>query len=555
MTISTHPAQDGHGEVDLHPHSPVARRLAEAVPVGVQVGLDQLGTPLDEATWIVVDLETTGIGTRSAITEIGAVKVHGRRITDQFHTLVNPDQPIPASITALTGISDESVAQCPLITDVYPQFHQWADFDEQPIIVAHNARFDVGFLRRAANACDMTWPRIRIVDTLALARLALPRPMISNHKLGTLAAHFGVSDYDAHRALGDVLATVQVFHGLCDLVSKSGASTVEDLVTLGRPVPPRTRQKSTLADSLPQTPGTYRFVDDAGGTLYVGSARNIRSRVRTYFTASETRRKVRRMLAVATGVEAQSTSTELEARVEELRLIRTLSPLFNSASRRQKATHWVVRRHDRFECVPVIKSHEALDALGPYSTHASAREAIDALQQAGADAMDCDECSVIDALNEQMNQAAGDEHFERAARLRTLLGTYIRGIEQQRIVRALGLARRAVWAHHRSEGGWEIALTSFGRLVRVAVSPPGTSPLPWVEMLHDEDVPARPDVFLTGTTWEETRVLYRDLTRPGARLIEWDGVVPLGSTWTSPLRRDTLIRAVGQARRPETTMN
>ncbi|MDU1522368.1 MAG: hypothetical protein E6905_07925, partial [Actinomyces sp.] len=113
----------------------------------------------------------------------------------------------------------------------------------------------------------------------------------------------------------------------------------------------------------------------------------------------------------------------------------------------------------------------------------------------------------------------------------------------------------AVWAHHRSEGGWEIALTSFGRLVRVAVSPPGTSPLPWVEMLHDEDVPARPDVFLAGTTWEETRVLYRDLTRPGARLIEWDGVVPLGSTWTSPLRRDTLIRAVGQARRPETTMN
>ncbi|MFC7580299.1 exonuclease domain-containing protein [Schaalia naturae] len=553
--------------------SAVRARLAEAVPVGVQVGLDTLGTPVGDIQWIVVDLETTGLGADAAITEIGAVRVRGGRNVDEFQSLVDPGQPIPPRITALTGITPSMVADAPRIEQVYPRFARWAGLEGEDgrrpggpdaVLVAHNASFDMGFLRRAARRCGRDWPAPRVVDTLALARVAVPRPVVANHRLGTLAAHFGASAQQSHRALDDARATVGVLMGLLRLLAPLGATTLEDIGTVGAPVPARRRRRVAMADSLPRTPGAYRFVDVSGAPLYVGSATNLRSRVRSYFTASETRRGVRRMLDLAADVVVQPTSTTLEARVAELRDIRALRPMFNSASTRQDTTHWVVCSGGAVDVVPVLAQDRSGPALGPFGGRGRASRAREAILEAlappgsgpasalGEDALrEADEAlrarsvRVADALSAHMSEASDAEDFEAAARWRELLASYLDGVRRRESVLPVASARRAVWARRLRDGGWALHASSWGRLTRTVVTPPGTSPAPWAEaILADPPLP-RPEVFLARTTWEEARLLSEDLLREGSRLVHWDGEVALADPVGSPLSRTRLLGALG----------
>jgi len=551
----------------------VATRLTEAVPIGVQVGLDQLGTPLEDVEWVVVDLETTGIGASASITEIGAVRVRGEEVLDEFQTLVDPGEPIAPRITALTGITSSMVRGQPTIDRAYADFARWAGLEDASgfalpaptcVLVAHNATFDVGFLRRAARSTGHDWPAPRVVDTLALARVALPRPLVRNHRLATLAGHFSTSDQDRHRALGDARTTVEVLHGLIEVLAPLGVRTVEDMSTVGAPVPSRRRRRVALADDLPRSPGVYRFLDAAGAPLYVGSATNLRSRVRSYFTASESRAKVRRMLDVAADVRVTATSTLLEARVEELRAIRALHPMFNSASTHQDRTLWVVHRGGAVEVVPVVAADEALDALGPFRGSAHAGRARDALRATYAPdrdgpllrwsgrtdparapevagALRGEHCEVVDTLVGRMASASEVEDFEGATKWRGLLAAYLSGLQRRADVVPMAAARRVVWARHLDDGGWTLHCSSWGRLVRTVATPPRTSPLPWVDSLLSEETLPRPPVFLTGTTWEEARLLTDAVTEAGTRLVHWEGLVPLAAPADSPLARTRLL--------------
>ncbi|MGO3796848.1 MAG: exonuclease domain-containing protein, partial [Pauljensenia sp.] len=451
----------------------VSQRLTEAVPVGVQVGLDQLGTPLEDVEWVVVDLETTGIGASASITEIGAVRVRGGDVLDEFQTLVDPEEPISPRITALTGITTSMVRGQPTIDRAYPDFARWAGLEDSSgfalpdpscVLVAHNASFDIGFLRRAARSTGHEWAAPRVVDTLALARIALPRPMVRNHRLATLAGHFATTDQDRHRALGDARTTVEVLRGLIEVLAPLGVRTIEDVSTVGAPVPTRRRRRVALADDLPRSPGVYRFLDDAGAPLYVGSATNLRSRVRSYFTASESRAKVRRMLDVAADVRVTATSTLLEARVEELREIRALHPMFNSASTHQDHAMWVLQHGQGLEIKPVVTPEEAIAALGPFrgSTHARrAREALCATYAPAQDgpllrlgrtdpdrapavaaALRGEHCEVLDTLVERMTGASDIEDFEGALRWRGVLSAYLAGLQRRADVVAMAAARR-----------------------------------------------------------------------------------------------------------------
>ena len=137
-----------------------------------QLCLDDLGTPLDQVTFVVVDLETTGTQASDAITEIGAVKVRGGEIIGEFATLVQPSHEISPMITVLTGITNAMVADSPLIEAVLPAF---LEFLGSCVVVAHNAPFDVGFLKRACLAHDYSWPDPVVVDTVRLARSALSK--------------------------------------------------------------------------------------------------------------------------------------------------------------------------------------------------------------------------------------------------------------------------------------------------------------------------------------------------------------------------------------------
>lgn len=548
--------------------------------MGVQVGLDQLGTPLEDIEWVVVDLETTGIGASASITEIGAVRVRGGDVLGEFQTLVDPEEPISPRITAITGITTSMVRGQPTIDRAYPDFARWAGLEDDSgfalpdpscVLVAHNASFDIGFLRRAARTTGHEWAAPRVVDTLALARIALPRPMVRNHRLATLAGHFSTTDQDRHRALGDARTTVEVLRGLIEVLAPLGVRTIEDVSTVGAPVPTRRRRRVALADDLPRSPGVYRFLDDAGAPLYVGSATNLRSRVRSYFTASESRAKVRRMLDVAADVRVTATSTLLEARVEELREIRALHPMFNSASTHQDHAMWVVQRDEGLEVVPVVGAEEALGALGPFrgSTHAGrARDALcveyapsqdGPLLRSGrtdpertsavAGALRGEHCGVVDTLLGRMASASEVEDFEGAARWRGLLAAYLSGLQRRADVVPMAAARRVVWARHLGDGGWTLHCASWGRLVRTVTTPPRTSPLPWVESLLSEEPPPRPAVFLTGTTWEEVRLLTDSVTEPGTRLVHWEGAVPLAAPVDSPLSRTRLLRNLEIARR------
>ena len=249
----------------------------------------------------------------------------------RFQTLVNPGAPIPAFIQVLTGISDALVARAPRIDTVLPAF---LEFARGAVLVAHNAGFDIGFLKAAAAATGHRWPGFRVIDTVTLARHLVSHDEARNHKLSTLATLFGAETTPDHRALHDALATTDVLHALLGRVGNLGVTTLEELASYTSRVTPAQRRKRFLADQLPSAPGVYVFRDGKGRTLYVGTSQNIRARARSYFTASEQRTRMAEMVAAAESIHPIVCQTVLEAQVQEVRLLRAHKPPYNRRSTR-----------------------------------------------------------------------------------------------------------------------------------------------------------------------------------------------------------------------------
>jgi DNA polymerase III epsilon subunit family exonuclease len=196
--------------------------------------------PFDEIDFVIVDVETTGWSPDEArITEIGAVRFRAGHQLGQFSSLVNPGRAIPERVVTLTGISDAMVAAAPPLDQVLPAFLAFA---HDGVLTAHNAPFDVGFLRAACQACDLPWPDFPVVDTVELARLVLSEDEVPNCKLSTLAAFFGARTAPRHRALADALATADVLRGLLPRLPAAGVSTLAEMIAVSaaaRRRPPR----------------------------------------------------------------------------------------------------------------------------------------------------------------------------------------------------------------------------------------------------------------------------------------------------------------------------
>ena len=352
---------------------------------GAQTSFDDLGVPLSEVTFVVVDLETTGGSPADAgITEIGAVKVRAGEVLGEFQTLVQPGVPIPPFIALLTGITDAMLADAPPLSVAVPAF---LDFAAGSVLVAHNAPYDVSFLKGACAQLQRPFPDHVVVDTARLARAALLRDEVRNCKLGTLAAHFRSTTTPDHRALSDARATVDVLHGLIGRVGSLGVHSLDELATYTSRVSPAQRRKRHLAEGLPETPGVYIFRDESGRALYVGKSQRIRSRVRTYFTASETRTRMAEMVGLAERVDPVPCATPLEAEVRELRLIAELAPRYNRRSRNPERAVWVKLTAEAFPRLSVVREvkddvAEGAAYLGPYGSRRSALEAVEALQAA-----------------------------------------------------------------------------------------------------------------------------------------------------------------------------
>jgi DNA polymerase III epsilon subunit family exonuclease len=190
---------------------------------------------LSQTTFVVLDLETSGASpkTGSAITEIGAVKVCGGQVLGTFKTFVNPGTPLPPFITELTGITDEMLIDAPRIESVLPLLFEFLGSDKSTVFVAHNAPFDLSFLKASAALHGYTWPNFRVIDTVKSARFVLTKDDVANYQLGTLALYFRTEIAPNHRALDDALATVDVLHGIIERMGTFGITTINQMLNAG----------------------------------------------------------------------------------------------------------------------------------------------------------------------------------------------------------------------------------------------------------------------------------------------------------------------------------
>ncbi len=336
-----------------------------------QLAFDELDTPLYDTTFVVVDLETTGTSPEGdAITEIGAVKVRGGEVLGEFATLVDPGRAIPPEVVRITGITTALVCAAPRIDAVLPGF---LEFAAGAVLVAHNARFDMAFLRAAAARGGLPWPNAPVLCTVKLARRVLGRDEAPSVRLSALAQLFGASTRPTHRALDDARATVDVLHTLIGRVGNQGVHSLTELLDYLPDVGPARRAKRVLATGLPAEPGVYLFRGPSDEVLYIGTAVNLRRRVRTYFTGSETRGRMKEMVALATRVDHVVCAHGLEAGVRELRLLVAHAPPYNRRSKFPKRAWWITLTDEAFPRLAVTRT-PVRDALGPFNSRADAAD-------------------------------------------------------------------------------------------------------------------------------------------------------------------------------------
>ncbi|GGP41381.1 DEDD exonuclease domain-containing protein [Saccharothrix coeruleofusca] len=537
-----------------------------------QLSFDELGTPLRETTFVVVDLETTGArAAEDAITEIGAVKVRGGRVLGEFGTLVDPERGIPPQVAALTGITERMVADAPKLAAVLPAF---LEFAAGAVLVAHNSGFDVGFLKAACERHGYPWPKPPVVCTVRLARRVLSREEAPSCKLSALAELFRVPVTPNHRALTDARATVQVLHRLLERVGSVGVHSVEELLAYLPEVTPQQRRKRELAAHLPNAPGVYLFRGPNEEVLYVGTASDLRRRVRQYFTASEGRQRLREMVALAVRVDAVPCAHPLEAEVRELRLITAHKPAYNRRSKNQGAW-WLALTDEAFPRLSLVRTPRD-GAVGPFRTRRAAEEAMEALleavplracaQRIPARAPSGSPCALFElgrckapcagrqsaedyapavrALRdlvagvstaplrgaaEQLAELALAHRFEEAATRRDRLAGLVRALDRGQRLAGLAALPELVAARPDDAGGWEFAVVRHGRLASAGVARRGTPPMPVVEALVAAAETVVPSVGpLRGAPAEEVGVVLRWLERPGTRLVRCD------TPWSSP---------------------
>ncbi|TDC64805.1 DEDD exonuclease domain-containing protein [Micromonospora sp. KC207] len=545
--------------------------LGQAAGTGVDPAL-----PLYATTFVVVDLETTGgAPDGGGITEIGAVKVRGGEELGVLATLVNPGVPIPPFITVLTGITQAMLVPAPPIEQVLPSF---LEFVADAVLVAHNAPYDVGFLKAACARHGYRWPNPRVLDTAALARRVLGRDEVPNRKLGTLASYFRTATRPTHRALDDAKATVDVLHGLIARLGGHRVDTVGEAIEFARAVTPTQRRKRHLADGLPKVPGVYIFRAADDRPLYVGTSGDIATRVRSYFTAAEKRARMSEMLAAAERVEAIECAHSLEAEVRELRLIGAHAPPYNRRSKFPERMVWLKLTDGPYPRLSVVRSLADGDEvyLGPFGSQRAAELAAAgfhdalplrqcthrlslrtvtpacALAELGRCPAPCehritpgeyadravapfraatatDPGAVVDALLARIGALAADQRYEEAAVVRSRLAAVLRAtVRMQRLTALAGIAELAA-ARPAARGGWELALVRHGRLAGAGVSPPGMHPRSTIELIRAtaETVPPGRGPVPRASAEESERILSW-LERPETRLVE------MSSGWASP---------------------
>ncbi len=583
----------------------VSRHREVATAPRLQDSFDDLGTALSEVTFCVVDLETTGGAETDHITEIGAVKVRGGVVVGEFQTLIKPASQIPPLIAVLTGITNQMVASAPTLAQALPAY---LEFSAHTVTVAHNAPFDVGFLRRACAGLDYPWPRPPVLDTVVLARQILLRDEVRDCRLATLARHFHATTTPIHRALADARATVDVLHGLIERVGNLGVHTLEDLHEFSRRVSPARRAKRRWAEDVPESPGVYSFVrqrapggddQDPGDVevLYVGKSRNLRRRVRSYFTAAEKRARIDEMVRVADGVQTVVCDTGLQADVTELRLIAAHAPRYNRRSKFPERHQWLKITDEAFPRLSLVRvvKDDGATYFGPFRRRQTAEDVVMAVYDAFpirqctprlSKAQNSPACALVEmqrcsgpcdgsvsldgysvivaavrtaltsdareacvAVRSRLLRLVASQRYEEAATVRRRLETLLTTARRFHRVSSLAAVPEIVAARRREDGPgptWEIHVVRYGRLAGAGLARPSDVPQAVARAVVATAETVGPPVGpLPAATIEETEQIADWLERPGVRIMSMTGdwVWPLHAVLT----HGDLVSALGVA--------
>lgn len=277
----------------------------------------------------IVDLETTGItATGDRITEVGIVLVENGAVIEEWQSLVNPECTIPVEIQALTGITDAMVANAPTFAKLAKQILTRL---EGCLFVAHNARFDYGFMKNAFRRLDMPFTA-EVLCTVRLSRRLYPE--YSQHNLDALISRHGLNGDDRHRALGDARITWAVLEAMCRANPPEKVNGAVKALLKMPSLPPQLAPG--VLDELPEGPGVYFFYGVNSLPIYVGKSVNLRDRVRSHFSSDYRSANDQRLSSEITRIGFEETAGELGALLRESQLVKSALPLRNHQLRKNR---------------------------------------------------------------------------------------------------------------------------------------------------------------------------------------------------------------------------
>ncbi len=460
-------------------------------------------TLIEDAELVVFDLETTGLSAgRDRMCEIGAVRVRSLAVADTFETFVDPRVALPRYVASLTGIRDADLRGAPMEQVAVRRFLAFAG--DAPL-AAHNARFDMAFLDRAVERLSGRRVAAPVVDTVWLARRLLQRRS-ERFSLRDLAHFFGTSAQPCHRALEDALATAEILVALLGLAQERGARTLADVVELAAPRARKLHAKRTLVAGAPTKPGVYLFRDRNDTVLYVGKARDLKARLRSYFSGTRQRPAVEAALGALERVEWRCLGSELEAALEELRLLRELRPPANARATRPDRYVYLARRRGRWVAV------SEPGPFGPLKSKRRAQLAARALDDFEGD----DLAAALPSIRARLRRLARDLRFEDAARVRDRLSALEEAVERIAELDRLRTLRTCLLAPARQPGLRRAFFVAQGRVVTARTLVPG--PAGRVEVAAGLAEAVRAEPSFAPEHADELLLVAGFLRRPGPEL-------------------------------------
>jgi len=278
--------------------------------------------------YAVVDVETTGLSPkRNKIIEIAIILFDGNQITEEFHTLLNPERPIPRNITRITGITNEMVEHKPKFWEVAKKIVELTD---GKIFVAHNVTFDYNFVRHEFLELGYNFVREKLC-TVKFSRKLIPGKNF--YSLENVCKDEGIVQNNKHRAYGDTLATKGLLAHLLQIEETNKDTNKEQ------------PQLTSKISELPAQTGVYYFYDASGDILYIGKSTNVKERVKSHFSSFSGNRSLR-MLEQVNDISYELTGSELIALLKESEEIKHYKPLFNKAQRRDNYLSHIIQFTD-----------------------------------------------------------------------------------------------------------------------------------------------------------------------------------------------------------------